>query len=143
MTQIPHERRSDRPVLIDTSLWIEYFRGKNQLVIREIELLIDQRKARTLPIILAELLRGCLTSKETKIIQATIGEIPTFEFPGHFWAEVGLFCFGLARKGFSCGLIDGYIAKAAIDSECFLFTQDKDFIRISRLSSLLLWKTHA
>lgn len=139
MTRQPLEKRVDSDVIVDTSVWVEYFRGKNQKIILCVEELIERRLLRILPIILAELLRGCLNQKEINFIRSTIEEIPSINFGDDFWSDIGLFCFKLARRGCVCSLIDGFIAKATIISRNYLFTLDQDFLRISKLTSLRLF----
>lgn len=140
MTQPLPEKKIDRPIIIDTSVWIDYLRGKNLPLISDVNSIIRQRLARTLNVIVAELIRGSLHQKEIKIIQQTIASIPQPIFPTDPWSDVGMFCFSLARKGLSCGLIDAYIAHTAIQNHWAIFTLDKDFDRIAKLSSLKLWK---
>ncbi len=140
MTQQRQEKNRETSIVIDTSVWIEYFRGKNTFIIEEVEKAIDEKRVVSLPIILAELLRGCLTKNEVKIVRETIGKIPSYPLKEDFWEKVGLFCFQLARKGFTSGLIDAYIALATLESGSQLFTLDKDFQKIARLSPLQLFK---
>lgn len=139
MTQPQQEKKQDSFIIIDTSVWVDYFRGKNVVLMSQVDWIIQQRLARTLFLIIAELLRGALHQKEIKVIQKTVAYLPQPTFTTDPWMDVGIFCFSLARKGLSCSLIDAYISHVAIQNHWFLFTLDQDFNRISKLSSLKLW----
>ena len=45
-------------LLVDTSIWIEYFRGKNLRVGETVDRLLDNDRIVTMDIVEAELLRG-------------------------------------------------------------------------------------
>lgn len=126
-------------ILIDTSVWIEYFRDRQADLTHQVEALLAQRKARSFTLINAELTRGCLSLKEVHIIDNTIGQIPSFAIPDAFWKKIALFSFHLARKGLTVSLIDAAIAYVAIENKASLYTLDKDFIRIAKHSRLKLY----
>lgn len=127
-------------VILDTSVWIEYFRGKNAPLCTHVEALIAERRLRQLHIITAELLRGAAHASEQRVIQSTIGYIPIASLTDQFWLIVGQFCFDLARKGVVVSLPDAWIAKAAIEHHCMLWSLDHHFQPIARHTSLRLFQ---
>ncbi len=126
-------------VILDTSVWIEYFREKNLTLCETVESLIAQRRVRQLHIITAELLRGALHASDQRMIQNTIGYIPVLPLTDAFWLSVGAFCFQLARKGTVASLPDAWIAQATIDHHCQLWSLDAHFRHIARHAPLQLF----
>jgi predicted nucleic acid-binding protein len=99
-------------VLVDTSVWIEFFRRRDpyySIVAR----MIDNEQVCLAGIILAELMQGAKSEKEL----AVLAEFPkVFDFipeMHQLWSEAGLLAYNLRRKGITIGLSDCYIAVAA------------------------------
>lgn len=127
---------ADKPVIIDTSIWIDYFKGKNVALCDHLEGLIAQRGLRHLHIVTAELIRGALHPREKRIIGNTINHIPILLLPDAFWQDVGEFAYDLARRGLNIHLIDAWIAAATIRHRCKLWSLDKHFRQIAEKSPL-------
>lgn len=125
-----------KPVIADTSVWIEYFKGRNAVLCGHLEELISHRQLRQIHVITAELIRGSLHTREKNAIMGTVAHIPVLPLPDSFWLTVGEFTFHLARKGVSAHLIDAWIAQAAILHRCTLWSLDKHFKQISEVSAL-------
>lgn len=134
------EKKSDDAVLIDTSVWIEYFRGKNRSLILQVNDLIAQRRIRNLSIITAELIRGCLHSRELDAVKDRMDLIPHYAMEDACWQKVGLFSYQLARRGVSVGMVDASIAYFSIREKAYLLSLDKDFRKIAEHSNLSLFK---
>ncbi len=132
-------KKSDNLIIVDTSIWIEYFRNRKAPLVEKLESLIYQRQIRNIPLITAELIRGCLHLKEVHHIQTTIKPIPCCPMEESTWEKVALFAFGLARKGLSVSLVDAVIAHITIEAGHVLWTKDKDFQRIATHSTLELF----
>lgn len=126
------------PVVLDTSIWIEYFRGRQPRIYSEVDSLIQQRRLLHLHVVGAELVRGARTTTEQRVIHTTVGQIPLIFLTDNFWVEVGAFCFALARKGCVPSLVDAWIAKAVIAQRCALWSLDRHFENIARYSPLVL-----
>ena len=56
-------------VLIDTSVWIEYFKGADSALTQAVEALIKSGSVCTAGIILAELLQGARSDREIRVIE--------------------------------------------------------------------------
>ncbi len=59
---------SDKLVLIDTSIWIHYFRGKKEIY-NKVNELTDSGKVCSLGLVIAELIQGAKTEKEVRVIK--------------------------------------------------------------------------
>lgn len=110
-------------IILDTSVWIEYFKG-NEEYFEICHQLIEKGEVKTIELIFAELLQGAKNKRETDIIKSYFELIPK--------AEIGQFCilageYSQQEKLFSkgIGLIDACIITAAITSGSKIWTLDK------------------
>lgn len=110
-------------IILDTSIWIEYFKGKAEYF-DTCQQFLEKGEIRTIEIIFAELLQGALNEREAEIIKAYYELIPKIEIEnlfilaGEFSKEEKL-----VNKGI--GLIDSCIITATIKSGSKLWTLDK------------------
>ncbi len=122
-------------IILDTSIWIEYFkRNENYKII--IDNLLREKKVLALDFIFGELLQGAREQEKSKIIG--IWEIlPKVNINGiGFFAGKYSMDNKLWDKG--VGLIDCAIIYAAIESKALLWTLDKKIV--SFLDESLLYK---
>ena len=110
-------------IILDTSIWIEYFKGKAEYF-DICQQLLEKAEIRTLEIIFAELLQGALNKREVDAIKAYYELIPKIEI-GNLFILAGEFSKDekLLNKGI--GLIDSCIINATIRSNSKLWTLDK------------------
>lgn len=110
-------------IIIDTSVWIEYFKGNNQYF-ETIQKLLEKNKVLTVELIFAELLQGARNKKETEMLKSYFWLIPKAEIE-NLYILAGEFSQRekLISKGI--GLIDACIISAAIFSNSKLWTLDK------------------
>jgi len=110
-------------VIIDTSVWIEYFKGKEDYF-NLCQELIEKGEVKTIELIFAELLQGAMNQRETELIKSYFELIPKVEvdllyiMSGEYSQNEKLFSKGI-------GLIDACIIKATIISNSKLWTLDK------------------
>lgn len=128
-------------VLVDTSVWIEFFRKKEPYysVVSE---LMDNDSICCLGIVVAELLQGAKSEKELNTIKDFLHVFDFLPEAVESWEKAGELSFSLQRKGKSTGLSDWYIAVAAQAAEVRLFTLDKHFSVIGKEISLNLYEMH-
>lgn len=127
---------AETKVLIDTSIWIEYFRGRNVAVSSEVDRFLENDRIVTVDVVEAELLRGAKSQKEIDFIEEYFMSLPQLKPSADIWRRVGMFCQRLARKGYLPHLVDAYIAVVALENETSVYSKDSDFKRISSLSPL-------
>lgn len=130
---------SDKDVLIDTSVWVDYFRGKGGEAGRAVDGLLDADRVLVLPLIEAELYRGARTEKELKFLEGHFSFLRQLDIPAGFWRKVGRFSWQLSRKGYLPHLVDAFIALTAIENGVMVFSRDNDFKKIAALSELKLF----
>ena len=125
------------PVLPDTSVWIDYFRGDEGVIV-ELNALMEAGRVRVLPLILGELLRGVSRDAETRVVRDLGVTFPVVPEPPEAWVRAGLMCGLLRSKGFHPGLADAYIALCASECGVTLWTHDRHFQQIRDRGGLRL-----
>lgn len=120
----------DNLVLIDTSVWIEYFRKKNP-VFNQINELAENQRLTSLKLIMAELIQGARSQSEIDVIN-DLAEVATIlSEPLDAWQKAGKLSYDLRRDGKTVGLADCYIAVVGQAYGSFLYSFDKHFEIIS------------
>ena len=111
-------------IVIDTSVWIDFFKRSNQQLIDKLEPLIENNEVVALSCVFGELLQGARTENEEKTILdfwtalSKVDETNLFIEAGKISGKYKLFNRGV-------GLIDSYILAAALKYNIPLLTFDK------------------
>lgn len=119
-------------VLVDSSVWIDFFRGDPGAVARLDSLLEDDRVAICGPVV-AEVSSGARTATVFRELGARLGALPMLATPTDLWERVAGARFALARRGTQAHLIDLAIAITASEAGHSLLTRDRDFSTISEV----------
>ncbi len=122
-------------VLVDTSVWIAFFRGDRQAIARLDPLLRDDRAAVSGPIV-AEVTSGARNPGAFRQLCARLGSLTTLEPPPDVWDQAATARFSLARQGVQAHLVDLLIALTASTAGHTLLTRDRDFAAIARVVPL-------
>jgi len=124
-------------VLVDTSVWIAYFRGTSDLP--ELDFLIDENLVVTNDLVLAELIPYLHLRKQKRLIDLMyeISRLPlTID-----WADIIQMQTGFLRQGINAvGIPDLIMAQHAIQNRLPLFTLDRHFALMSKRMPLLLYE---
>lgn len=128
----------DRPVIIDTSIWIEYFRESSQNVMIQVESLLDKDLVLLPKIILAELLQGTKDKKEQTLLKNHFKLVKQISESDDTWENAGLLSFEIKKKGYFANLSDCYIASIAMENDASVYSLDKHFKLISEEIGLQL-----
>ena len=116
-------------VLIDTSVWIDFFRKKEPFYSRVLKLLDDDKICCT-GIVLAELIQGAKSRDDIGALKDFTYVFPFLEESANIWGKAGELAFSLRRSGKQIGLSDCYIATSAHKEKVGIFTLDNHFIAI-------------
>ena len=113
-------------VILDTSIWIEYFKG-NQSYFQEVQSLIDARSVYAIEPIFGELLQGALSKREKEYILKFWNYISKID-ESELFIKAGKLSFNekLVSKGIK--LIDASIIYSTINNNYKLWTIDKKII---------------
>ncbi len=126
-------------ILVDTSIWIEFFRG-NEEIKPVIERYLDNRLICCSGLIMGELLQGAKTEKEFGVIKSFID---CFEFLPEkmvHWLHAGRLSFDLRRKGITVSLSDCFIAVIAIYYGVSVYTNDEHFHLMEKAVNIKLFQ---
>jgi len=115
--------------VIDSSAWLDFFKGRLEAV-RRVDRLLEQGRAVVTGPIAAEVLSGARSSAEFGHLKGLLDGLQWAAEPSGLWPRAAEHRFALARRGFDAGLIDLSIALAAFDGGLRLLTRDRDFERI-------------
>jgi len=111
-------------VLVDTSVWIEYFRhGKN---LEKLDFLIDENLVITNDLILTELVPFLKVRKQSKVISLlhNINKLPI----NINWEQIIEFQYKCLKNGLNgIGIPDLIIAQNARQNDCTIYTLDNHF----------------
>jgi predicted nucleic acid-binding protein len=124
-------------VLIDTTIWIEFFKS-NPVFVSEIESLLENKNVITIEPVFAELLYGSRSDSERNMILSYWKVLPKIKFlEGSFLESAD---FANKRNYHNCGigLIDSILAKAVTDNKHLIWTLDKKIL--NNLDDRLLYK---
>ena len=128
---------SDKLVLIDTSIWIDYFRGKKEVYTRVNEL-IDSGRVCSLGLVTAELIQGAKTEKEIGVIKDIATVFPRLAEESHSWENAGMLSFRMKKAGKVIGLADCYIATIAKGNNTIIYSLDEHFKEMQNYIDIVL-----
>jgi predicted nucleic acid-binding protein len=124
--------------LVDTSVWIDFFSPRPSRAGNELRRMIAAAEPLAVTgVIIAEILQGL--TRNVSDIEAYLAMFDLLEPAGFATYREAAAIFRLARtRGISLSTIDTLIAAVAMQHRAAVFTTDKDFARIARLTSLPL-----
>lgn len=117
----------DELVLIDTSVWISYFRRDNKPVEGAVERLLDEDLAATCSLVMAELIQGARDKKQIEILRPHFESLHALDESTQDWVEAGSLAFAMKKKGKSLGLADCFLAVVAKKNRATIYSLDKHF----------------
>ena len=119
-----------KKILVDTSIWIEYFKGNN-----EVQKIIHDKDNYQIYItgpIFTELTLGIKNEKEKDIFTSCFQAFPFLKIEQKDWINAGQIGNNLRKHGVSIPLADLIIFTIAEKNNCALFTLDKHFSIINK-----------
>lgn len=123
-------------VLVDTSIWIDYFRGGDNS--KDIDFLIDENIIVTNEIILAELIPYLKIKKQLKVINL-LHEVNRVPLNIH-WEEIIEFQVKCLKGGANgVGIPDLIIAQNAKQNSCEIYSLDKHFRLLNQVMKVNLY----
>lgn len=117
-------------LLVDSSVWVEFFRGNARIVARLDAALEADRVAVCGPVV-AEVLSGARTRSEFETLRSAFEGVELLPDPPDAWPRIAEARFALARRGSQAALVDLLIALTAAENRHTLLTRDADFTRIA------------
>lgn len=128
-------------VLVDTSVWIAFFREGSSSAARKLDVLLEEGEACTCGLIEAELLPG-LHREDRARVRTLMAGLRCLETATDIWADVA----DIQERSLAQGLgpfsiPDLILAAVALRHKVPLFSLDKHFLSIARVTDMQLWET--
>lgn len=116
--------------LVDTSVWVAFFRGDPKAV-EKLDRLLEQGDVATTGPVFAEVVSGARERRTYDRLRDLFQGLLWLSPPVSCWERVGELRFTLAKRGVQAHLVDLLIASTAAEHGCPLVTRDKDFQQIA------------
>jgi predicted nucleic acid-binding protein len=123
-------------VVVDTSVWIDYFRGKGA---SELDELLREGLVILVPVVAAELLSAPLTRRERREVTELFLALPLQPTPLTHWCAVGELRAQLLKVGVRVSTPDAHVAQCALDAQAALWSRDSIFRTMARSVPLHLF----
>ncbi|OPY93060.1 MAG: tRNA(fMet)-specific endonuclease VapC [Syntrophaceae bacterium PtaU1.Bin231] len=114
-------------ILIDASVWIEYFRNQSQNIVDFVMEIARNSEICVPRVVLAELMQGAKSEKELSAIAEFMDAFTIIDQTDHTWVKAGRLSHALRKKGKNVHLTDCYIAVIAQENSCAVLTLDEHF----------------
>ena len=126
-------------ILVDSSVWIDFFSSAPSRAGDELRRMISDAEPLALTgVVITEILQGL--TRDARPIEQYLSQWDLLEPSGFRTYREAAAIFRLGRaKGVSLTTIDVLIAAVALEHRARVFTLDKDFTRIARLTGLPLY----
>jgi predicted nucleic acid-binding protein len=126
-------------VLVDTSVWIHFFRDKSSTAAKALDSLLEQGEACICGLIEAELIPGLRRGDRTQV-RILMAGLPRLEIPPDIWPVLT----DIQEKALSQGMgpfsiPDLLLTALALRNEAALFSLDRHFEALARLTGLKIW----
>jgi predicted nucleic acid-binding protein len=125
-------------VLVDTSVWIEYFRNPESEAGATLDGLLEDCEICVPKIVLAELMQGAKSAKELAVIGDFFEAFQVIDQSSETWMNAGRLSYDLKKKGKTIHLLDCYLAVIAKEHSCAIFTLNRHFEEIKDLAGVSL-----
>ncbi len=125
-------------ILIDTSIWVEFFRKKNSAVSAKLREYLKLNQACYAGPVYVELYQGAKSQRETEIVSELFDTINYVDITREHYHHAGLISQKAAREGKIFSTVDMILAVLAHDEGLSLFSLDHHFREISRYCPLSL-----
>jgi hypothetical protein len=119
-------------ILIDTSVWIKYFRDKPAGLSKKVDEILSKHEVYVPKIVIAELMQGSKSEREISIIEDFVDAFNIIDQGEDTWMKTGRLSYGLKKKGKTVNLTDCYIAVIAQEHDCHVFSFDGHFRDIQK-----------
>lgn len=125
-------------VLIDTSIWIDYFKGRGEELLEKADGFLTYSTVYVPKVVIAELIQGAKSEKEISVIESFIEAFNIIDQTENTWLKAGKLSFSMKRRGVNINLVDCYIAVLASEHNCKIFSLDEHFRIIKRFLKIEL-----
>ncbi|MBI2082518.1 MAG: PIN domain-containing protein [Deltaproteobacteria bacterium] len=129
-------------ILADTSVWIEFFRGKNNRLIQKFRSLLDDDQIALTSPVRIEILSGT-PKNEVLRIGRLLAALPIFYPEKTTWSLIEKWVEEGKEHGDNFGVVDLLIAGISQENNLALWSLDSDFGRMKKLGWVNLFAPQA
>jgi len=119
-------------VLIDTSVWIDYFKSTNNNIAEQVDEILNNAEVYVPKSVIAELIQGAKSEKEISVIEEFVNAFHIIDQSDDTWSKAGKLSYTMKRKGITANLMDCYLAVIAQENNCKILTLDRHFKDIKK-----------
>ncbi len=134
---------SAEKVLVDTSVWIKYFRDKSAGLSEKVDEILSKHEVYVPKIVIAELIQGSKSEREISVIEDFVDAFNIIDQGEDTWIKAGRLSYNLKKKGKTVNLTDCYIAVIAEEYDCHIFSLDEHFKDIQKSVGIQLMEDHS
>lgn len=125
-------------VLIDTSVWISYFKNKDDQFADKVDEVLASSEVHVPKVVIAELIQGARSEKEISVIEEFIDAFNIIDQSETTWTKAGKLSYSMKKKGITVNVVDCYIAVIADENSCSIFSLDEHFKNIKKFIGIVL-----
>ena len=125
-------KKEERNILIDTSAWVEFFRGTSKTA-DTVAKLIEKGQACICGVISYELIQGSKSDDEALHLSGVLSALNYIEMTPDLWIRAGNISAGLRKKGITLPMSDLLIGAIALEHGLEVLTLDEHFASIPGL----------
>jgi tRNA(fMet)-specific endonuclease VapC len=116
-------------VLADTTIWVEFFRGKSEIG-NTVETLLIENAVWTCGVVMFEVFQGIKAEGEKSKILDILSILPYVEMTRSLWQKSADLSLLLKKKGLTLPNSDIFIAALALEHDLSIYSLDKHFSQI-------------
>jgi predicted nucleic acid-binding protein len=123
-------------IVVDTSVWIDFFRGRSP-VAEKLSLLLDHDEVALPAPVRIEILSGARRTERARL-RRVLSALPVLYPSEASWRRMEDWVAAGAAAGHRFGVGDLLVAALAVEHGCTLWSLDRDFARMARLKMVVL-----
>ena len=120
-------------VIVDTSVWVHFFRSRGSPEHREVDRLLTREEVVMVGPIMAEILQGARSIEEFDQLRIRLAALPYVEATLETWSRSGALSYQLRQQGNTIGLVDLLISALALEHGHRIYSRDEHFERVPEL----------
>jgi predicted nucleic acid-binding protein len=119
-------------ILVDTTIWVEFFRRKSKIA-DDLEVLLMENAVWTCGVVMFEVLQGIKSGGEKNKILSILASLPYVEMTKKLWQSAAELSILLKKNDVILPLSDIFTAAIAIENDLSIHTLDHHFTQIPNL----------
>ena len=123
-------------IAVDTSVWVDFFRGRQPVAGKLLQLLDGDEVALPIPVRI-EILAGARREEQARLARV-LGALPLLRTTDETWRRIERWVVTGGAAGQRFGMGDLLVAAVAAENDCAVWSLDQDFPRMAKLGFVSL-----